>query len=282
MGNSHPHNKTGRKVVEQKLENARKTGVLSLCEHKLETCPVQVFEILKLTTLDLSKNKLVKLSPKLSNLKVLKSLNVDNNELTPGSMNPVSSLTKLKTLSASNNLLGRPVVNKNNDGENHAYALPMTLPKGLKTILLSNNSLSTIPPSIVNKNNPLKMLEKLDLSSNNLATVPESISNLLNLNDLDLDDNVIVSLPSAIGKLTKLKVLSLRNNHISATNPQPLPEELWRDTLLIDMNLHGNPLTSTQLNTMDGYDAFLSRRREVKNKDILGGAMTDLEGCGLK
>jgi len=158
----------------------------------------------------------------------------------------------------------------------------MTLPKGLKTILLANNSLVTIPPSIVNEKNPLKLLEKLDLSSNNLATVPVSIAILVNLNDLNLDDNVIKSLPSAIGKLAKLKALSLRNNRISATDPQPLPEELWRGTLLIDMNLHGNHMTSTQLNNMDGYDVFLSRRREVKNKDLLGGAMTDLEGCGLK
>ena len=44
MGNTQPHNKTGRKVVEQKLENARKTGVLSLSEHKLESCPSPVFE----------------------------------------------------------------------------------------------------------------------------------------------------------------------------------------------------------------------------------------------
>ena len=92
----------------------------------------------------------------------------------------------------------------------------------------------------------------------------------------------------SIGKLSKLKVLSLRNNRISAASgkgkqqQQPLPKELWVNTLLIDLNLHGNPLTSTQLNTMEGYDVFLSRRRDVKNKDILGGAMTDLEGCGLK
>ncbi|VEU38653.1 unnamed protein product [Pseudo-nitzschia multistriata] len=207
----------------------------------------------------------------------------------PGSMTPISSLTKLKTLSASNNLLGRPVTNKNSKAPaapstaKNTDILPTPLPKGLRTILLSNNSLTTIPRSIVNNSNPLKLLEKLDLSFNNLATVPESIANLVALNDLNLDSNVIVSLPPAIGKLKRLKALSLRNNHISsATTPQPLPEELWTNTLLIDMNLHGNPMTSTQLNSMDGYDAFLSRRREVKNKDILGGALTDLDGCGLK
>jgi hypothetical protein len=31
-------------VVEQKLENAKKTGILSLSEHQLEHCPDQVFE----------------------------------------------------------------------------------------------------------------------------------------------------------------------------------------------------------------------------------------------
>jgi hypothetical protein len=44
MGSAPPTNKTGRKVVEQKLENSKKTGVLSLSEHGLEHCPNQVFE----------------------------------------------------------------------------------------------------------------------------------------------------------------------------------------------------------------------------------------------
>mmetsp|Transcript_20195 Transcript_20195/g.23113 ORF Transcript_20195/g.23113 Transcript_20195/m.23113 type:complete len:310 (+) Transcript_20195:136-1065(+) len=309
MGNTQPHNKTGRKVVEQKLENAKKTGILSLCEHKLEIVPTNVFEISKLTTLDLSTNKITMLNPKISNLKVLKSLNVDNNKLTPGSLEAIGTLSKLKTLSVNNNLLGRPnnTNNKNNNNNNNnnkfkkGYeALPTTLPKNLKTLLLSNNLFSNIPRSILQCGNDdgcvqLKLLEKLDLSSNNVATVPENIANLPALNELNLDNNVIVSLPSTIGKLSKLKVLSLRNNHLSVsenhntntnnsttTNPQPLPRQLWVDTLIIDINLHGNPMTNTQLNTMDGYDIFLERRRDIKNKDILGGAMTDLEGCGLK
>lgn len=264
--------------------------------------------ISKLTTLDLSKNNITILNPKISNLKVLKSLNVDNNKLTPGSIgdDTLISLTKLKTLSLNNNQLGRPNNNSNNGGgagggggktnnnthsnKSKSYdALPTTLPKSLKTLLLSNNSLSNIPRCILGCSGSvvvqLKLLEKLDLSSNNLATVPETISNLPSLNELNLDNNVIVSLPSAIGKLSKLKVLSVRNNHISGkipNSPQPLPKELWVDTLLIDMNLHGNPMTSTELNAMDGFDTFLIRRRDVKNKDILGGAMTDLSVCGLK
>lgn len=45
MGNTQPKNKTGKKVVVQKLEHAKKTGVLSLAEHKLESCPTQVFSV---------------------------------------------------------------------------------------------------------------------------------------------------------------------------------------------------------------------------------------------
>eukprot|EP00533_Pseudo-nitzschia_delicatissima_P001646 CAMPEP_0116089658 /NCGR_PEP_ID=MMETSP0327-20121206/6539_1 /TAXON_ID=44447 /ORGANISM="Pseudo-nitzschia delicatissima, Strain B596" /LENGTH=287 /DNA_ID=CAMNT_0003580857 /DNA_START=304 /DNA_END=1167 /DNA_ORIENTATION=- len=287
MGNTQPHNKTGRKVVEQKLENARKTGVLSLSEHKLEACPSPVFDIPKLTTLDLSKNKLKKLDPNLSNLKVLKSLNVDHNKLTPGSLNAIQSLPKLKSLSASHNLLGKRIsVTPSSPSKpapkpiDPSNALPKTLPKGLKTILLSSNGFRVIPTSLFES--PLKMLEKLDLSKNQLATLPESISSLVKLNDLNLDDNDLESLPSSVGTLKYLKVLSLRNNQIANTKPQPLSKELWTDTPLIDLNLHGNPMTTTQLNTFEGYESFLKRRREVKNKDILGGAMVDLEGCGLE
>jgi len=44
MGNAQPTNKTGRKVVDKKLEHATKTGVLSLSEHSLEQIPSRVLE----------------------------------------------------------------------------------------------------------------------------------------------------------------------------------------------------------------------------------------------
>ena len=132
-------------------------------------------------------------------------------------------------------------------------------------------------------------LEKLDLSSNQLAAVPMEISNLVALTELNLDKNVIVSLPDAIGKLKKLKVLSLKSNHISVhstiwsdKNPQPLPKSLFEDTPIIDLNLHGNPMTSTQLNSMEGYPTFLERRQKVKTSTLLGGGLTNFDVCGLE
>jgi len=66
------------------------------------------------------------------------------------------------------------------------------------------------------------------------------------------------------------------------TNPQPIPPEVFRDTSVVDLNLHGNRLTSTQLNELfDGYHDFLERRKKIKSKGIDGGALTDLDVCGL-
>ena len=76
----------------------------------------------------------------------------------------------------------------------------------------------------------------------------------VSLTELNLDNNMITSLPKELGQLKKLKALSLRNNYIQVkstnfteSNPQPIPAELFTDTLIIDLNLGGNPLTNTQV-----------------------------------
>jgi Leucine-rich repeat (LRR) protein len=129
-------------------------------------------------------------------------------------------------------------------------------------------------------------LEKLDLSNNDIAIVPEEIASTLpNLQELNLDGNSITSLPEQLGcGMKRLKVLSLRNNRITVTstvfsdkNPQPLPRSVFADTQLIDLNLHGNDLTNTQMNAFEGFQDFLDRRQKVKSKTL-----TNLDVCGLK
>ncbi|CAB9508605.1 leucine rich repeat [Seminavis robusta] len=276
MGNAQPTNKTGRKVVSKKLENAGKTNILSLREHGLDEIPVQVFEIKGMKTLDVSQNKIKNLGSRLAVLTELKSLNVDQNLLVPGSLAPVAKLSKLQIFSAGGNQLGA--------ASSSAPALP-ALPASLKQIKLDHNSFSSFPPPLL----LLPKLEKLDLSHNNLAAVPSEISSLVNLTELNLDFNVVVSLPSSMGQLKKLKTLSLKNNQLRASNtnfsdknPQPIPASLFEDTPLIDLNLHNNPMTSTTLNEFEGYDKFLARREKIKTKDIYGGALTNLDVCGLK
>jgi len=271
----------------QKLENAQKLGVLSLSEHNLDDIPSPVFgpELArKLRTLDLSKNNLHKNLDQLGSLTELKILNLDKNNLPAGSLNSIEKLQKLQNLSVAGNQLGKPAAaSPQQQKSSSCEPLPAVLPASLKQLNLSSNFFSSIPRSVVSPN--LSKLEKLDLSFNQLATVPQEICHLVKLEELRLDSNSIVSLPSAMGQLTKLKALSLRDNHIQVTgtlndttNPQPLPQSLFTDTLLIDLNLHGNRgLTNTQLNTFDGFQEFLDRRQKVKSK-----TMTNLDVCGLE
>jgi Leucine-rich repeat (LRR) protein len=268
MGNTQPSNKTGKKVVSQKLEHATKTGVLSLCEHKLEALPNKLWEMTKLRTLDLSKNALIALNPNISSLTLLKNLNLEQNQLqalTPS----LSKLTNLQTLNFGGNpMLGKALVVQEEE-----------LPTSLKQIKGHSINLYSIPKSLFS----LQNLDKLDLSHNKIGVLPPEIQLLSKLSELNLDHNSIQSLPTEIGKLTKLKVLSLKSNRLSVNSqPHPLPQSLFEDTPVIDLNLHGNPLTSTQLNEMEGYESFLERRQKVKTSALLGGALTNFDVCGLK
>mmetsp|Transcript_1402 Transcript_1402/g.3889 ORF Transcript_1402/g.3889 Transcript_1402/m.3889 type:complete len:283 (-) Transcript_1402:808-1656(-) len=278
IGGSKPKNKTGRKIVAQKLDNAKKTGILSLSEHGLEAVFPQIYELTNLTTLDLSRNSLKSIGA-VNKLKVLKLFNVDENRLKAGSLASIQHLTKLQTLSASGNQLGKMTAT---EGGKQLDPLP-DLPASLKQLKLSANALSSIPPTILSSNLP--KLQKLDLSSNQLGTVPSAIGRLTQLVELNLDNNVIVNLPEQLGKLVKLKQLSLKNNKMVAFidgKEQSIPATVFADTPLIDLNLHGNPMTSTQLNHMKGYDAFLERREKVKTSALHGGALTNLDVCGLE
>jgi Leucine-rich repeat (LRR) protein len=238
---------------------------------------LSLHRVLNLRTLDLSKNALTAVSGKFVNLMNLTSINLDKNKLTPGSLVPITSLLKLQKLSIGDNLLGKPTA-----GASKSDVLP-ELPKGLKQLKINANFLSHVPRHIMSSH--LIKLERLDLSHNQLALIPVDIAKLKQLTELNLDDNVIVSIPQAAGLLKKLKVLSLRNNRISYPsnkNAPPLPASLFTETPLIDLNLHGNPMTSTQLNTMEGFDIFLERRQEVKTSTLMGGALTNLDVCGLE
>ncbi len=279
MGNAQPKNHTGRVATAQKLANAQKLGILSLSEHNLEQLPPQLFELTKLRVLDLSKNKLTTLVVRVGTLTELKTLNVDYNLLVAGSLEPVSKLKKLQTLTVSHNRLGKPLAEPSARKVSSVHKLPPSI----KQLNLSYNFMSHLPPTVLDSS--LTKLEKLDLSGNQLIVVPDEIANLKHLQELKLDSNQIVALPSSIGQLSKLKAVSLKDNKISVkstvfndtTNIQPLPKSLFVDTQLIDLNLHGNPLTNTILNEFDGFQTFLERRSKVKSKTL-----SNLDVCGLE
>ena len=212
-------------------------------------------------TLDVSLNKLQTLPVQLSaSLVNLKSFKCDENQLSADSLSVISQLSKLQNLSMKGNRLGQlpSEVPKKSKQSSKSPAKPMmmisiddcsNIPKSLKQVNMSHNMLSKVPSCLYNVG---MKLEKLDLSFNRIISIPAEIFHLKGtLTEINLDNNTLVSLPLEIGMLTKLKTLSLKNNHISKNknkrDPQPLPSTLFTDTPLIDLNLHGNPMTNTEL-----------------------------------
>eukprot|EP00979_Chaetoceros_neogracilis_P016147 scaffold7146_cov147-Chaetoceros_neogracile.AAC.2 len=215
----------------------------------------------------------------------IKSLNLNENRIIRGSLIPLSKLANLQTLSLSNNRIG---MDRDGDLTIVGPHLP-TLSAKLKLIKIDHNYLTTIPKSIYAPT--LLKLEKIDLAFNQIAVIPQGFcENLAScLTELNLDNNLITSLPVEMGALVKLKSLSLQSNKIHVLNttfdernPQPLPEELFTKTPLIDLNLKGNNMTNGQLNEFKGFEVFLKRRALLKSKNIHGGALTDLGVCGLE
>ncbi|KAH0535270.1 leucine-rich repeat-containing protein 59 [Cotesia glomerata] len=77
---------------------------------------------------------------------------------------------------------------------------------------LSNNSLVSIPNTIVSLTNIIK----LDLSKNMLTEIPENIGEMRQLRHLDLYSNQISRLPLSLGELKNLKWLDLKDNPLTA------------------------------------------------------------------
>mmetsp|Transcript_17883 Transcript_17883/g.27803 ORF Transcript_17883/g.27803 Transcript_17883/m.27803 type:complete len:290 (-) Transcript_17883:475-1344(-) len=289
MGNTtssgKPKNKTGKAVVKQKLENATKTGVLSLQQHKLDVVPAQVFSLTNLRTLDVSHNNLKKLSQQplaLASLTNLKIFKCNGNKLVRGSLDSLPKLEKLQVLTAGDNRLGRPLPSpdKSQKVDVAMTPLPAVLPPSLKEVYLDSNYLEQVPLQLCS----LVKLQILNLSGNSLVSIPvELCTSLKGLAELILDDNQLTSLPDECGKLKKLKVLSLRNNCLSGSDtPQSIPASIFSNTPVIDLNLSGNKITSTELNEFEGFDKFLERRKKVKNKDLAGFDQLDgADICGL-
>ena len=308
---SKPRNVVSKSVVQAKLRNAHKLGVLSLTEHKLTAVPLQIFEITMLKTLDLSFNEIREFpsSDYCSSLPNLKTLNLSNNRLYKGSLPNLTCLQNLQNLNLSDNSLGQSNSGQSGQRQNgtknpkkttktatpasaHTLLSLPPLPTSLKTLNLAKNSLNSIPPQAL----ALPNLTSLTLSNNSIASIPTSMSSLSSLKNLYLDENSLTSLPPPLfaeGRCCwpDLKTLDLSNNGfatagfstLSATSVnQPLPKGLFTDTKLHDLRLAGNPMEKRVLmEEFEGFDAFLKRREGVKRKDLDGGAMADLSLCGL-
>jgi len=100
---------------------------------------------------------------------------------------------------------------------------------------LSKSSLNEVPNDLLKI---AKMLRTLDLSENSISQLPSSIGNFENLKHFTMNQNKLAALPTAMGKLKKLESLSFNRNQLTS-----LPPTISQLTNLRTISLGFNRLT---------------------------------------
>ncbi|KAJ3448768.1 hypothetical protein M0812_01251 [Anaeramoeba flamelloides] len=210
--------------IDQEVFQLPKLEKLSLSNNNLkELCDGQVEDLTEsLIELKLSNNKFTSIPVLVTNLKNLKCLNLEGNNISEIYSRHIDKLTQLEELNVSKNdlhFMGDDLFN---------YLT------NLKKLLIHENKLRLLPNSI----DRLKKLKFLFLRSNLLAYLPNSIYKCINLETLCISRNFLYSIPRGIHTLTNLKTLSLEDNRLEA-----LPDSLRYLTNLEVLNLSLNRFT---------------------------------------
>jgi len=171
-----------------------------------------------------------KLPVSISGLRYLKTLNMDNVQITDELLPELLKLQKLNSLDLSN------------DGASNNFTLEQLKNIGnlkeLKYLNLERNELGSLPESIFK----LTKLEYLNLSGNKLTTLPKSVKNFKKLKHLDLSYNFdISSLPPEIGSLKSLEYFDISGNidNMMFSDLKEIPKEMGKLTNL--QNLYFGP-----------------------------------------
>lgn len=215
-----------------------KVTSLNLSEQKLTQLPLKIADMKNLQELNLSGNRLDlwQAMPLLKKLKKLKILDLSDNELEvlPKSL---GQLTNLTTLDLSRNKLSD-------------LSIETEQLKKLQYLDLDNNNLRRFPAEI----NKLIHLQSVSLSHNKLSVLPR-LDSLKNLRELNLSLNNFTTLPGEIKWLPKLTHLYLGYNSIDS-----LPEEMEKLQCLTFLYLNNNQLTTVP--------KVIARVRNLKKLDI--------------
>jgi leucine-rich repeat protein SHOC2 len=215
---------------------------LDLNHQNLLVLPDNIGELVNLTSLYISNNKLNFLPDNFDRLINLQELDASHNKLTclPDS---ISSLISLKSLRLHHNKITK---------------LPKNIGKinKLEILILSYNELTEIPDSLgemirlselyIQENQIKKLpnnigslveLWRLRTEGNQLAEIPDSLGNLIKLKILFINKNKITKLPDSMGNLTSLMKLYIQDNQI-----RKLPTSFANLSSLCRIDLYNNPL----------------------------------------
>jgi adenylate cyclase len=172
---------------------------IDLSGRNLITIPITLYQrAAEIITLNLSRNMTLDV-PKdfIQSCTALREIKYTSNEAwrIPAGLTEAAKLT---TLDISNNRL---------EQLNHAELWKL---KGILSLKLSNNKLTSIPPYF----GQFHALRSLNLSSNSLTEFPDALRNLQTLVDLDVSFNQIAKIEN-IGALANLERLWVTNNRLA-------------------------------------------------------------------
>ncbi|KAJ8309184.1 hypothetical protein KUTeg_014058 [Tegillarca granosa] len=108
------------------------------------------------------------------------------------------------------------------------------LTKNLRTLDLSENKLTELPPVI----GSFSLLKNVGISHNKLERLPEELGNLKKLESLSLESNSITALPASFVNLAALRTLNLSSNKLTV-----FPKQLIKLRQLDAVDLSKNKIT---------------------------------------
>ncbi|CAB3232624.1 unnamed protein product [Arctia plantaginis] len=194
---------------------------LYLHRNKIKVIPVDITQLVNLTTLTLDYNNISCLPPEISNLKNLVNLNISYNPLNV----LIPEIGELENLEAFwCNKIG-------------LREIPKEIGKleKLDTFGARGNELKTIPDEMTK----LSKLRWLTLENNCIETLPDSMDKMEALVHCNLRNNQIRDFPSSVLKCPDLMFLQLNNNQI-ALLPEPFDTSFLSVLEMIDLRL--NPI----------------------------------------
>eukprot|EP00051_Salpingoeca_urceolata_P002016 m.46162 g.46162 ORF g.46162 m.46162 type:complete len:1441 (+) comp11833_c0_seq2:378-4700(+) len=205
----------GKRGIDDQLEDAEDTGILSLSGRELRTLPdIADYDLSELTEIDLSHNRLPKVPDAVADMLELEKLNCFHNVIAT-----VPNLRSLQSLASLN--LGRNLITTL---PAHLCFVP------LRSLNLSSNRLSSLPAEL----RYLSHLRELDCSNNLLEELPDELTEMVELKDLNVSRNRLKALPNGVGA-TKISVFNFCDNNVM-TLPLGMRNMDNLETLLLDNN----------------------------------------------
>jgi Leucine-rich repeat (LRR) protein/predicted acylesterase/phospholipase RssA len=234
---------------------------LLLSQNRLASLPDGLGNITSLVLIDLQSNNLEQLPATFSQLVRLASIDLSRNQLT--SIEPLALCTSLVTLSLANCNLATPPPSSNAssaaavpaEAESEPATKPSVLtPLGnlsqlrllslagnrlldgdalialrgltrLESLDLSGNGMIALP-GLWLRNAFMPRLAVLSLAHNALRHLPEQFGSFDNLRVLDVTDNVLTHVPHTLHLLTRLEALRLESARVCVLPPTVLPSTL--------------------------------------------------------